>query len=432
MSNTTSSSSSIWIRRLIPLIIFAFACGVFYFLKSTKPQAPSKKIEEKVWSVKTISAEPSIHQPNLVLYGKVESPRMTHITAAVTAFVEQVDTDEGKNIALDEALIQLDSSDAQLLVAQRQADVDSFKAQIDAEKIRYQTDQKSLAIEQKLQQLSLKAVTRYQNLIKRKVSSQDQLDSARSAYHQQTLAVTQREQAIADHPNRLAQLESQLKRATSLLDAAILDLDRTAIKAPFIGRVARLHVAPGDRVRAGDPLLDLYSTDRLEVRAQIPNRVLANLRNREINSVIQATAQLDGQTLKLELDRIAAEVDGGRAGVDALFKITDKQNVPEPGRSLAIAVELPAVEQTIALPPMALYGLNRIYLLKDGRMQGLDVERIGDSSDQQGKPVVLIRSTQLVSGDQIITTQLPNAISGLRVKDVNAPEVVASTGAKDE
>jgi len=432
MSDTTLSSSSIWIRRLIPLIIFALACGTFYFLKSTKPQAPSKKIEEKVWSVKTIPAEPSTHQPNLVLYGKVESPRMAHITAAVTAFVEAVDTDEGKNIALDDALIQLDSSDAQLLVAQRQADVDSFKAQIDAEKVRYQTDQKSLAIEQKLQQLSLKAVTRYQNLIKRKVSSQDQLDSARSAYHQQTLAVTQREQAIADHPNRLTQLESQLKRATSLLDAATLDLTRTAIKAPFIGRVARLHVAPGDRVRAGDPLLDLYSTDRLEVRAQIPNRVLANLRNREINSVIQATAQLDGQTLKLELDRIAAAVDGGRAGIDALFKITDKQNVPEPGRSLAIDVELPAVEQTIALPPMALYGLNRIYLLKDGRMQGLDVERIGDSSDQTGKPVVLIRSPQLVSGDLIITTQLPNAISGLRVKDVNAPEVVAQTGAKDE
>lgn len=411
-----------WIKALIPLCIILLALGIFYALKISKPQAPSKKIEEKVWSVKTVSAELKAQQPHLVLYGKVATPRMTNITAAVTAFVATVDTDAGKNISKHAPLIALDDSDIKLQIAQRQADVNQFKAQIAAEKTRHDTDSKSLVIEKKLQQLSLKAVTRYKNLIKRKVSSQDQLDSARSAYHQQSLAVTQRQQAILDHPHRLQQLESQLQRAQSLLDAVLLDLERTKITAPFNGRVARLHVSPGNRVREGEPLLDIYSMERLEVRSQIPNKVLAGLRHNNGKIDINARAHIDGYELELKLDRIAAEVEAGLAGVDAFFRFSQNDYLPEPGRSLKIAVKLPAIENTIALPPMALYGLDKVYRLKESRLEKVDVERVGDAKDEAGKPLILVRSPLLVEGDKIVITQLPNAITGLKVQELSPEE----------
>ncbi|EAR59787.1 efflux RND transporter periplasmic adaptor subunit [Neptuniibacter caesariensis] len=432
MSAAPTDNRSTLIKWLLPIAILAIAIVAFIVLMKSKPQAPSRPISEKVWSVQTIAAQAGTHQPSLVLYGKVESPRMTRVTAAVTAFVEEVHTDEGKIIAPDQLLIQLDDSDARLLVDQRQADVDNYLAQIEAEKVRHQTDLKALKIEKNLLQLSLKTVRRYENLIKRKVSSQEQLDSARQAYQQQSLSLTQRERDIADHPNRLAQLESQLKRAQSLLQAANLDLQRTQIKAPFDGRVASLSVAPGDRVRAGDALIGLYSQKRLEVRAQIPNRVLPKLRQNNQDDAAIAQGSIDGQLLNLTLDRIAAEVNGGRAGVDALFRINSDTYLPEPGRSLAIEVQLPAEENLIALPPQSLYGLDRVYrVTSEGRLEAVKVERIGDSNET-GKPQVLVRSNTISAGDRIITTQLPNAISGLRVKDISINTDTAAAGTGNE
>ena len=418
MSETNVNKPS-HLKWILPLVIIGVAIVTFILLKMNKPQAPSRPVAEKIWSVRTTPASPGTHQPSLKLYGKVESPRMSNVTAAVTAFVRTVHIDEGNAITPDQLLIQLDDSDAQLLITQRQADVNNYIAQIETEKVRYNADLKSLKIEKNLQQLSYKTVKRYENLIKRKLTSQEQLDAARRDYQQQALSLNQRQQSISDHPNRLRQLESQLMRATSLLDAAKLDLSRTQIKAPYSGRIASLSVSPGDRVRSGDPLLGLYSLERLEIRAQIPSRILPMLRNSDPQQNIVATGMIDGKSILLRLDRIAAEVNNGSAGVDALFSIQSKNYLPEPGRSLEISVDLPGIAQAIPITPMALYGLNRVYRVVDDRLEAIQIKRIGDSIDAEGNPVVLITSPKIQANDRIVTTQLPNAISGLRVKEFN-------------
>jgi multidrug efflux pump subunit AcrA (membrane-fusion protein) len=407
-------------KWILPLLILLAGGVLVVYLFSSKPQAPSRPVNEKVWTVKTFTATPGEHQPSLILYGQIEAPRMTNVTSAVTAFVSNVNTDEGNSMEGGELLIKLDDRDAKLLVAQRQADVTNIEAQLEAEKVRHQSDLNSYQIQKNLLQLSLNTVKRYENLIKRKVASQEQLDSARKDYQQQRLSLVERESSIADHPNRISQIEAQLLRARSLLEAAELDLSRTEIKAPFNGRIAQLSVAPGDRVKAGDSMLQFYSMDRLEVRSQIPSKILPQIRANSTNNLIVATGQIDNQTLNMKLDRIAAEVNGGRAGVDAFFKIEGNQYLTEPGRSLAIQVQLPAQQNVIPIPPVSLYGLDRVYKVVDDRLQAATVTRIGDSTDSEGNPVVLVRSSELKAGDLIIMTQLPNAISGLRVKEVGS------------
>lgn len=419
MSEVPHKNSS-HLKWILPLLILLAGGLLVVYLFSSKPQAPSRPVNEKVWTVKTFTASPGEHQPTLILYGQIEAPRMTNVTSAVTAFVLDVNTDEGNSMKGGELLIKLDDRDAKLLVAQRQADVTNIEAQLEAEKVRHQSDLNSYQIQKNLLQLSLNTVKRYENLIKRKVASQEQLDSARKDYQQQRLSLVERESSIADHPNRISQIKSQLLRARSLLEAAELDLSRTEIKAPFNGRIAQLSVAPGDRVKAGDSMLQFYSMDRLEVRSQIPSKILPQIRANNSNYEIAATGQIDNQTLNMKLDRVAAEVNGGRAGVDAFFKIEGNQYLPEPGRSLAIQVQLPAQQNVIPIPPVSLYGLDRVYKVVDDRLQAATVARIGDSTDAEGNPVVLVRSSELKAGDLIIMTQLPNAISGLRVKEVGS------------
>ncbi len=405
------------LRIALPLLLLAAGVLVYKTLQASRPQPVTVVPVEKVWTVHTQPARPASHQPVLTLYGRVESPRMTRLTAAVTAFVLQVYSDEGQPVSKGALLVQLDPRDTQLLVQQREADLAAINAQINTEQVRHQADQNALKIETELLALSRRAVKRFENLARRKVGSEEQLDDARRNWQQQALALNSRRQALNDHPNRLAQLKATRQRRQAELDSAQLDLQRTQISAPFDGRIAALQAVPGDRVRSGDPLISLYNPARLEIRAQVPDRFLDSIRNALHNpSQLGATARLSERVIRLRLNRLASEVDGGRAGVDALFTVDEPQQL-EPGRALPLQLHLPAQHNVVALPPQALYGLDRIYRVIDGRLDGLQIERIGSTTSSNGDTRVLVRSLQLQPDDSIVITQLPNAISGLKVKE---------------
>ncbi len=79
-------------------------------------------------------------------------------------------------------------------------------------------------------------------------------------------------------------------------------------------------------------------------------------------------------------------------------------------------MDLPDASNSVALPYEAVYGTNRIYRLEGERMRGLNVERVGEQRSPDGGARVLVRGPDLQPGDRIVTTQLPNAMDGLRVK----------------
>ena len=405
------------IHWLLPILILLAAALIVVALIVTKPTAPSRPAKEKVWTVKVIPAEPAAYSPQLSLYGRIESPSSSTLSSSINAYVEKRLASEGEYVDAGQLLIQLDNRDASLLLAQKQAEVDRIEALIAAEKVRYQANIKALKIEQELVALTQRTLKRYQDLSSRSLASQNQLDDARKSRQQQALSLNSRQQSIDDHPNQLAQLEAQLKQATAQRDSAALDLERSQIVAPFSGRIAEVNIAAGERVRSGDALLTIYDTRALEVRSQIPSRYLPQLRQQlSGDKKIVATASLDGQSLALTLDRFAATVSSGNAGVDALFRIASDDYRGEPGRSLSLDLTMPEQSNLLALPPQAIFGTDRIYTVKDSRLQGSTIERVGDIRDRNGESKVLVRSTSIQPGEQILTTQLPNAMTGLLVE----------------
>ena len=402
-------------RVALPLLILAAAVTIFMMLRATRPEAAPIQIQERAWRVNVESVEPGRYAPDLVLYGTVEAPRRADLSAAVTADVLQVLTAEGRIVKADDTLVVLDDRDVYISLRQRLADLAEIEAMIDSEHNRYESDLLALEKEETMLELDRKALTRATDLSRRNLGSRSLEDEARLALERQALAVNTRQQAVDDHPTRLAQLEARRARAEALLDQARLDYQRTRIKAPFSGRVARVPVAVGDRVRVGDLLVDLYATDDLEIRAQTPFRYLPQIRaSLEQNTPLAASAHVDGRMVQARLDRLSGETASG-GGLDALFTIERGSELLVPGRLLSLIVELPPQEGAVALPFGALYGLNRIYRLQDGRMAGLAVERIGERRDAEDEVRVLVRSPQIKAGDQIITTQLPNAVEGLKV-----------------
>ncbi|EHQ52187.1 RND family efflux transporter MFP subunit [Ectothiorhodospira sp. PHS-1] len=404
------------IKRLLPLILLAIGIGGFVLLLITRPSEPPRQVAERVWRVTAEEITPRTLPPQVTLHGHVTSPRAAGLRAAVEADVARVPVEEGRQVQAGDTLVILDDRELELLVRQRQADLDDLRAQLRALERSHARDREALDRERTLLALAERAVNRAQDLLNRNLGSPATLEEAQRNREQQALAVANRQLALDDYDARREQLRARTRRAEAQLAQAALDLERSHVRAPFDGRIARVNVAPGDRVRVGDALVTLFDTQALEVRAPIPAVHLPAVRQAlDMASPPVAQARVDGLPLTLELSRLAGETGAGSAGVEGLFRIvSDTQDVPL-GRFVSLRLSLPPREHVVALPFEALYGLDRIYRLEDGRMQGLAVRRVGEWVDEDGRERILVSGEALRAGDRIITTRLPNAIDGLRV-----------------
>jgi RND family efflux transporter MFP subunit len=404
-------------RWFFPLIILMLGIGGFVALWASKPQLTPLESQQKAWIVSVETISPGEMAPMLRLYGRVESPNAARLSAALNADVTSVRVLEGEQVRKGELLITLDDRDSELLIRQREAEVQEMRSLIDSEAFRHQNDITSLEQEQQLLELSRRAVKRAEDLAERNVGSKSTLDDTREEEARQLITVQKRKLAIREYDSRIAQLKARLARAEALRDLAQLDMERAQITAPFDGRITKVEVATGDRVRPGDPLIGLYDTRRVEIRAQIPKRYLPQVRDTLADGQhLRAGAEVDGQKVSAELERLSAEVVRGSGGVDGLFVVAEGDDWLQLGRTIELHLDLPLQSNVVALPLEAVYGTDVVYRLSDDRMHALKVERLGEVFVPSLGSRLLVRSPELESGDEIIITQLPNAMDGLRVR----------------
>ena len=365
------------------------------------------------------AVEPGTATPQLILFALVGSPRVTQLSSAVTSSVKTVDVLEGQRVSPGDRLLVLADREIRLTLAQREAELAGFEADLEHEKLRHRNDVKALEHEEKLLAFAQRDVARARVLVRRRAGSEANLDKARREEERQLLVIEQRKLAIGGHQSRRKQIEAKLARARVQRLQAMLDVDRTRVYPPFGGRITEVLVSPGDRVRPGDRLLVMFDTEMLELRAQIPLRHLALLRDAlERGETLDALAAVDGRTVRAFLHRLTAQVDRGSGGVDGLFRVTEGNAWLQIGRTVELVLDLPPVHDVVTVPRTALYGTDRVYVLRGERMKSVRVERLGETRRAGGASMLLLRSPDFRPSDRIIVTQLPNAIDGLRVREV--------------
>lgn len=402
------------IRFLLPLIILAAAVAGYLYLEQTKTVKPPVEPTEKAWQVGGMPVKIEALSPQLNLYGRVETPQYATLTAALTADVVTVSVLEGILVAAGDVLIQLDDRDSKLLISQRDAELAELKAKIQSEYKRHTRDKQLLNSEQELLRYTQASVTRMQTLVDKGLTTRVNLDTALADQARQHVSLQRLKYDISEHGPRLAQIKAQQSRAQALLEQANVDDSRTRITAPFAGRISKLNVAMGDRVRGGDPLLSLYALDQLEVRAQIPQRHLATVQTALAQGEsLLATATVSGQEYAFKLARLSGEMQIDKGGLDALFRLQGDNATLTLGAFVDLQLQLPELDDLVLAPFSTLYGLNQVYRIIDGRLQSIDVIRVGERESN-----VLLRSSELVAGDILLVTQLPNAITGLRVEAI--------------
>lgn len=388
-------------RRILPVLIIAVGIGAFLMLKESRPVPVAVVPKERIWRVAVMTATPSEHRPILSLFGRVEAPDRVRAAAPVAGRLLEIEVRDGDLVSQGDLLAQLDPRD--LLPRLEKA-----KADLEKERLKLVHDQEALEHERQILELARLAVERANKVESKKLASASSVDEAREQYARAQLAVTLREQSIAEHPARLAVLEAALEEAER-------DVARGTIRAPFDGRIGIVEAAAGDQLQPNETILTLYPLDGLYIRAKIPGAYSDELREAlRAGDRLEADGIYAGQPVSAVLERLSGEADA--RGVDALLRLASQSNLPL-GAFVSLKLERPAAPSSLALPFAALHGGERIFVVDDGRLKGLRIRRIGELTDPEtGEDLVLIRAPELKTGDLVMVTHLPHAIETLKVE----------------
>ncbi len=403
------------IKIILPVLVIAIAIGVFQHLKAGKPERSQPELKEKVWQVEVVSAKKRSLSPVLGLYGRVESPDFLQAAAPGAGIVSEVLVQSGTSVITGQSLVKMDIRDFETALVQAESDLKEIENQIGELKIRHQSNLKALETELELLQLADEEVQRLFKLKAQNLTADTILSVARSALGRQQLSVYSRELEVESYPAQMGQLKARLNQYAAHLKQSRLVIERSTVLAPFDAVISSTPVSVGDRVETGQILVALYPLDSLEIRAHIPAQYIARIQQALAQDIIQqASIKLADSTLELELKRLAGEAEP--SGIDAYFGVGESGQELRPGALLTLSFKLPTEEDVVAVPYQAIYGNSRLYLLREDRLQGVDVKSIGQYIDADGTAMLLVKSSQIDNGDQIVVTHLPNAVSGLKVR----------------
>lgn len=272
-------------------------------------------------------------------------------------------------------------------------------AEIETPEIDQQLSQAIAARQQAASSLDLakSTVARWENLRKKDVVSQQDLDERRSGLAQATANV-----AAADaNVQRLRQTEG-FKR----------------IVAPFAGVITRRNVDVGDLIDAGGtrPLFLLAQTDPLRVYINVPQAYAQLVKAGQ--PVVVTQAELRGQSFKGEVARTSGAIDTATRMMQVEVSLPNREGLLLPGAYVQVSLPL-AASRALSVPANALLfraegtrvatvdaeGRVRLRTIQVGRNYGETVEVLDGIT--AGDRLIVNPSDSLAEGDVVTVAKEP-------------------------
>ena len=403
-------------RFRFPLAAIALTVLAGGALVAFAPEPDIRPVEDLAVPVTTMLARPGALSPELHLYGRVETPNRAGLTALTSAIVDLLRVREGDRVAKGDVLVQLDETDARLRVRRHESDLVEARADLESLQLAGADDREVLMHEEELYRLATDKLESYRRLREQGSIAEEIWIAVVQAHHAQAIAVSRQRRLTLGFEHRLSSAEARVDRALASLEEARVGLERTRIRAPFAGRVTKISVAPGELVAPGTIVADIYDDRTLQIRAQVPNAYVSLLEE-ELRTGWQPPVVIDLGYRKVNgaLERLVGAVGEGQSGVDGLVRIDFDGQPPDLGRSVSLRITLPPEENVLAVPVHSVYGQRRVFLVEEGVLTGVEVDRVGSITGDDGKQRLLIRAAALGVEARILTSRLSNAVTGLHV-----------------
>ncbi len=285
------------------------------------------------------------------------------VTSMVSGQVSQVLVSDTQQVKKGDVLAIIDNSDAKIALAQAEAqlakakrqftqssanssslssqilisadDINSAKAQVAQSEVAYTQAQQEFA---RRQQLNATGAISKEEFTK----AQSALDNAKASVEVAKAALAQTEskrkaaQSNLDANEALIRGTSQsstpdVLAAQAVVDQAVLDLQRTEIKAPLDGVIAGRSIQVGQRVAAGSSLMKIVPISELYVDANFKE---SQLKNVKVGQKATLTSDLYGKDVKYH-----GTVIGFSGGTGSAFALIPAQNAT--GNWIKVVQRLP-------------------------------------------------------------------------------------------
>ena len=379
------------LKIITPVLVLAVSIGVVQALSAAKPPPEKKEealrlvslyVDEVTSDTVTISV-----QTQGEVRPKTEIDLVPQVSGRIIAISEAFA--EGAEFSPGETLIKIDDTNYKLAVIRAQARVSEAE----------------VAVQRELANAKIK---------------QDHWLDKRNGGEPTPYALNK---------PQVMEAEAKLLAAEADLREARLNVARTEINVPFLGRVRSKNVGIGQYVTAGSNLGRVFSTDSVEISLPLTDAQLEELNlpmgfmADAFNApVVQFSANVGSRQHSWtgRIVRTHASVDQQTRLIYAIAEVEDPYGLgSDNGTPIAVGMFVHAdiagvsSQSALVLPRLALRNANKVYVINDeNRLEIRTVEVISTSEDR-----VLV-STGLKVGDKVVTSTIPAAVDGMEVRAI--------------
>lgn len=266
-------------RFFLPLLVLLVAGGVGLVLLKTGPKPQRKPPQPAKLTVETLSLKPDAFTLRISSQGVVNPSLRSGLTSEVAGRMVEVSPRfvPGAFVEKGEILARIDPESYRLQVENLDASVQIVNARLEELELSRLHQKKRLVIEQQSLALAERQFNRLSTLKKSGTVTESSLEQGERELlsHRSTLLTLNNTLDLIPAQRHNLEAERQLKQAQR--EAAQLDLDRTAIIAPFAGRIVEKQADLGQFVNKGQTLGEIHATDRWEIRLPVSYQELSLL-----------------------------------------------------------------------------------------------------------------------------------------------------------
>ena len=380
-----------FLKIISPILVLVVSIGIVQALGAAKPEPEKKEEAQRLISLYVDEVKSDTITISVQTQGEVRPKTEIDLIPQVSGRIVGVSESfaEGAEFGPGETLIKIDDTNYKLAVVRAQARVAEAEVAVQRE------------------------------LANAKIKKEHWLDK-RNAGEPTPYALNK---------PQVMEAEAKLLAAESDLKEARLNVARTEINVPFLGRVRAKSVGIGQYVTAGQSLGRVFSTDTVEIRLPLTDSQLAELNlpmgfmADAFNApVVQFTARVGNteHTWSGRIVRTHASVDQQTRLIYAIAEVEDPYGLgADSGKPLAVGMFVHAhiagvnSQSAMVLPRLALRNANKVYVINDeNRLEIRTVDVLSTSED-----IVLV-SNGLAVGDKVVTSTIPAAVDGMEVRAI--------------
>ncbi|ELA3116769.1 efflux RND transporter periplasmic adaptor subunit [Vibrio vulnificus] len=420
----------------------ALAVGVLVLVLAVKlkPELPVKPADDRARLVETLPLELKAVAPLAIGFGKVAPKVEWKAIAEVSGKViyRHPRLEKGQVLKAGTEILRIDPLDYQLKLVQAQADLKSSQTSLAKLNQEEQNLKSSLKIESNRLAIANKELERKQNLRKKGLNSQSDVDQQEQTTLSQRKLVLDIENQIALMPDEKRVAEALIKVNNAKVDEAKRALEKTIITLPYDLRIAQVDIEQDQVVNQQQTMVTAHGIDVMEVEAQLSIHDMQTLAAslgefaRDESGIpqpdmtfIQAYIELSSGNLSAswpaKVARVSETVDANQATAGVILEIEQDYRELNPtslpplvnGMFVRAYIEGQANPNWV-IPERALHG-GKIYLMDEqNRLRIVPVTVLFRRDNH------VVIDGELSHGQKLIINDLLPAIEGMLLKEATS------------